>query len=90
MIIPSCISSQGYGIGPVCVCVRVCLSVSPLTAEPFDLKTQNGGGIDLDNISDEFEGQGHRSKFKVTRLKNVISEVSDGLSLCIFCHDVMP
>ncbi len=32
--------------------------------------------MDLDNISDEFEGQGHRSK--VTRLKNVISEGSDG------------
>ncbi len=31
-----------------------------------------GGGVDLDNISDGFEGQGHRSKVKVTRLKNVI------------------
>ena len=32
-----------------------------------------GGGVDLDNISDEFEGHGHRSKAKVARLKNVIS-----------------
>ncbi len=30
------------------------------------------GGMCLDKISDEFIGQGHRSKFKVTRLGNVI------------------
>ncbi len=58
-----------------------CLSVSALTAEPFDVDTKFGGGYDLDNISDECEGQGHRSKVKVTRLKSVISKVSDGLSL---------
>ena len=34
-----------------------------------------GTGIDLDNISDEFEGQGHRSKVKVIQLKNVILRV---------------
>ncbi len=29
-------------------------------------------GIELDDISDEFDGQGHRVKVKVTMLKNVI------------------
>ncbi len=57
--IPSRVSSLGYKIGPVWVCV--CLSIG-LTDPKF------GGGVDLDNISDEFEGQGHSSK--VTRLKN--------------------
>ena len=47
---------------------------------------KSGGGIDIDNISDEFEGQGYRSKVKVARLKNVISEVPDGL---VFVHYVM-
>ena len=37
------------------------------------------GAIDFDDISDEFEAQGHRSKVKIARLKNVISKVSDGL-----------
>ena len=31
----------------------------------------------LNNISDEFKGQGHRSKVKVVRLQNVIFEVTD-------------
>ena len=34
-----------------------------------------GPSIDLDNISDEFEGQGHRSKLKVIQLKNFIFRV---------------
>ena len=34
-----------------------------------------GTVIDLNNISDEFEGQGHRSKVKVIWLKNVIFRV---------------
>ena len=54
--------------------VCVCLSVSALTAEPFDVWSPNlvqpTTGIDLDDISDEFDGQGHRSK--VLQLKNVI------------------
>ena len=33
------------------------------------MDTKFGGGVDLDNISDGFEGPGHRSKVKVTRLK---------------------
>ncbi len=42
--------------------VCVSLTVSALTADPIF-----GGDIDLDNISNEFEG--HRSKVKVARLK---------------------
>ena len=46
---------------------------------------------DLDNRSDEFEGQGHRSKVKVATLKNVIIGLFDGVT-CVqfadpFCHD---
>ncbi len=42
-IVPSRVSGRGYKIGPVCVSVRlsVCLSVTTLTAEPFDAVTQN-------------------------------------------------
>ena len=47
---------------------------------------KSSGGIDIDNISDEFEGQGHRSKVKVARMKNVISKVPNGL---VFVHYVM-
>ena len=54
-----------------------CVSVSALTAELFEEWTQT---------LDEFEGQGHRSKLKVTRLKDMISEVSSGL---VFVHSVM-
>ncbi len=32
-----------------------------------------GIGIDLDDIMDEFDGQGHRSKVKVTKVKDIIS-----------------
>ena len=35
-----------------------------------------GRGVDLDDILDKFEGQGHRSNVKVSRSKNVISRVS--------------
>ncbi len=35
-----------------------------------DLKI--GTGIGTDDLSDKFDGQGHRSKVKVARLKNVI------------------
>ncbi len=53
------------------VCACVCLSVIQRshgwtvwhTDPKFD------GGVNLDNISDEFEGQGHRSKVKVARTK---------------------
>ena len=62
-------------------------------------------GTDLDDISDEFDGQGHRSKVKVAMLKNAIFGASDGLayvymyslshhlvSCCdiVTSHDVLP
>ena len=59
----------------VCVCLSVCERSHGWTIWHADPKF--GGGVDLDNISDEFKDQGHRSKVKVARLKNVISEVSD-------------
>ncbi len=40
-------------------------------------------GIDFDDISDEIDGQGHRSKVKVVRLKNVIFGVSDRLAVAM-------
>ncbi len=74
--IPSRVSGRGYKIGPVCVsvCVSVCLSVIQLSHGWTVWRTDQkfGVGFDIDNISDVFKGQGHRSKVKVTRLKNVI------------------
>ncbi len=66
------------------MCVCVCLSVSAFTVEPFDVETQNlvEALTLIIIILNEFEGQGHRSKVKDTRFKNVISEVSYGLSFC--------
>ncbi len=40
--------------------------------------------MDLDNISDELEGQGHRSKVKVATSKNMILGVSDKVNQCSF------
>ena len=59
---------------PSALCLCVYLSVSALMAEPFYIYTdlKFSAGIDLDNISDEFEAQGHRSKVKVAGLTNVI------------------
>ncbi len=43
--------------------------------------------IDLDNISQEFHGQGHRLKVKVARSKIIIFKVSDGLTYAdSLCH----
>ncbi len=43
-----------------------------------------GGGVDNDIISNEFGGQGHRSKVKVAGLKNVIFGFSGGLTVWYF------
>ncbi len=68
------------------MCVSVCLSVSTLLVEPVDKWTQNlVHWLTLDNIWDEFEGQGHRSKVKVARLKNLILKFSGGLT-CLSGH----
>ncbi len=50
----------------VCVCVSVCGRTDWRTVTTF------GTGIDLDDISRKFNGQGHRSK--VIQLKNIILE----------------
>ncbi len=47
-----------------------------------------GGGIYLDNISDELEGRSNGSRVKVARLKNTLFEVSDGL--VIWRHTMTP
>ena len=52
------------------VCVSVSQHSHDWTVWSTDFKF--GAEMHLDHISDEFDGQGHRSKFKVTRLKNVI------------------
>ena len=72
-IITSRVSGRGYKNGGVCVCVLVCEHSYGWT----DRRTVRkfGTGVDLDDISDEFDGQGHRSKVKVIQLKNVILEL---------------
>ncbi len=71
-IFPSRVSGRGYKIGPVCV--FVCLSVIQRShgQTVWDRNLKFGVRFDLDNISYEFEGQGHRSKVKVVMFKNVI------------------
>ena len=66
-IFPSRVSGRVYGIGPVCM--SVCQRSHGWTVWSTDPKF--GGRIYLDNISDEFEGQGPRSKVKVAMLENV-------------------
>ncbi len=71
---PSRVSGRGYKIGPVSVCVSVCLSVSEhshgRTVWPSIMKF--GVSTDLNNLLAKFDGQGHRSKVKVTMLENMI------------------
>ncbi len=43
-----------------------------------------GEDVDNDDIPDEFEGQGHRSMVIVAKLKNVIFELSGGLTVRYF------
>ena len=78
-------ASAVEGINSVrCVCLSVCLSVSQRSQGWTDWATDPkfGVGIDLDNISEEFEGQGHRSKVKVANLKNVIFGLFLWCDLC--------
>ncbi len=53
----------------VCVCLCVCLRSAGWTVGPTDLKLRTH--IKDHHISDKFEGQGHRLKVKVTKVKNV-------------------
>ena len=51
------------------MCVSLCLHSSSLTVRPIDLKV--GIHIHLYDISEEFAGQGRRSKVKVIKVKNI-------------------
>ncbi len=63
----------------VCVCVLVCEHSHGWTN--WRTVTKFGTGVDLDNISEEFNGQGRRSKVKVIQLKNVVLELWPRLSV---------
>ena len=73
--------------------VSVCyLQLSWLNRLRYALKF--GGGMCLDNIPDEFKGQGHKSKFKVIHLGNVIvltySDLSDLQLPGLWCDVMTP
>ena len=70
-LLTSRVSGRGNIFGSVRVCVRPCVRLRSTgrTVGPTDLKF--GTRIKDRHISDKFEGQGHRSKVKVTRVKNV-------------------
>ena len=82
---------------PICVSVCVCLcdSYHSHNWTEWDMSLKSGGCMCLDNISDEFIGQGHRSKFKVIRLGNVnvltYSDLSDPKVSwpMVWCHNDM-
>ena len=65
-IITSSVSGRGNRIDPVCVsvCLCVCLSVSQRSHGQTNWCThlKNGTGIGIDELSDKFDGQGHRSR----------------------------
>ena len=62
--ITSCNSSRGYRNGPVCVsvCVRV------LALSTVSMVTKFSTGIDLDDILDKFDGQGHQVKNAISMI----------------------
>ncbi len=71
---PQTVPSRVSGRGNIFASIRisVCVSVCALQAEPLgptDLKFSVH--IKDYHISDKFEGQGHRAKVKVTKVKNV-------------------
>ena len=70
---PVTVSGRGNNFGSVrvvvCLSVCVCLRSTGWTVGPKDLKF--GARIKDHHTLDNFEGQGHRSKVKVTKVKNV-------------------
>ena len=57
------------------------------------MKFEFAADIAFNNISDKFEGQGHRSKVRVAILKNVIFRCFYGVT-CVdwtepFCYDII-
>ncbi len=81
-LITSCVSGRGYKNGAACVCLSVSVCEHSHGWTDWHTVTKFGTGIDLDDILDNFVGQGHRSKVKVTRSKNVISMI-----FSIVCKD---
>ena len=89
------ISGRGYRNGPVCVSVCGHTHGWPV----WHFSTKFSTGIDLDDILEEFDGQGHRSKVKVTRSKHDFHDflvwvpryktVASGVTWCYvtFCDD---
>ncbi len=63
------------------VCLSVCEHSHSQTVG--HMVTKFSTGTDLDDILDKFYGQGHGSKVKVTRSKNVIFKI-----IWLVCQDV--
>ncbi len=90
---PPALAVEGIkSVRSVCVCVSVCLSVIQRshrwTVWRTDLKF--GRRDDLYNRSDEFEGQGHRSKVKVGTLKKREFSTFWWCDLCKIVHIHLP
>ncbi len=78
-IFPSRVRGRGYGIGPVCVCV--CLSVSALTAQRFEVRTQNLVDVCtliISRMSSKVKVIGQRSRSSCW--KTWIFDTSDGMA----------
>ena len=56
----------------MCLCVHVSVSQRSQRQTVWHTDAKIGIRFNIDHILDEFDGQGHRSKVKVTRLENVI------------------
>ncbi len=65
----------------LCVCVCVCECSHDWMG--WRTITKFCTAIDLEDLSDEFNGQGRRSKVKVIQLKNVILEFGPALTTLI-------
>ncbi len=93
-IITSRVSGWGYKNGAVCVCVCQ-LALSQLNRSAYGHEI--GTGIGLDNISDEFGGQGQRSRSQGKKKPSFsgFSDLTEQISsLDLWCdvmmsHDVM-
>ena len=88
-LIPSRISGRGYKISPVCLSVRPSVIQRSFGWTVWNTDPKIGRDIDLDDISDEFEGQGHRSKVKITRLKNMILQSCRWACTDVQCHQTV-
>ena len=89
---PSRVSCRGYKIGPVCV--SVCLLVSALTVEPFELQTWNLAetlSLIISRTSSKVKVIGQRSRSPFWKKKHDFPIFSYGVNYvdCTepFCHD---